>query len=167
MLKTFRALLITVILCVTAMGILAQDNVTAISPTVLVVTSGANSRECAQTSCAVVMKLKQGTTVTADATAVGQAVNKRNNVWYRVTLEDGRQAFVYSGTVTVSAPPAEVVSGGSTSPAVEQPAAPSAPANTGRPANCTQAREWGLTAEQAAQWSHLDRDHDGVACYGD
>lgn len=38
---------------------------------------------------------------------------------------------------------------------------------TRRPANCTEAKAMGLTARQAAQWSHLDRDNDGVACYGD
>jgi hypothetical protein len=36
-----------------------------------------------------------------------------------------------------------------------------------RPANCDEAVAMGYTAEQAAQWSHLDRDGDGVACYGD
>lgn len=36
-----------------------------------------------------------------------------------------------------------------------------------RPANCDEAVAMGLTAAQAAQWSHLDRDGDGVACYGD
>jgi hypothetical protein len=35
-----------------------------------------------------------------------------------------------------------------------------------RPANCEEAVAWGYTAEQAAQWPHLDRDGDGVACYG-
>lgn len=41
------------------------------------------------------------------------------------------------------------------------------PTSLPRPANCDQAKEWGYTAEQAARWSHLDRDGDGVACYGD
>jgi hypothetical protein len=36
-----------------------------------------------------------------------------------------------------------------------------------RPDNCDEAVAWGYTAQQAAQWSHLDRDGDGVACYGD
>jgi uncharacterized protein YraI len=34
------------------------------------------------------------------------------------------------------------------------------------PDNCSQARAWGLTASEAAACG-LDRDHDGVACYGD
>ena len=39
--------------------------------------------------------------------------------------------------------------------------------NNRRPDNCSQARAWGLTAREAGRWSHLDRDGDGVACYGD
>jgi len=35
------------------------------------------------------------------------------------------------------------------------------------PRNCAGARAMGLTAVQAAQCPRLDRDHDGVACYGD
>ncbi len=35
------------------------------------------------------------------------------------------------------------------------------------PANCTEAVALGWTARQAARCSHLDRDGDGVACYGD
>lgn len=35
------------------------------------------------------------------------------------------------------------------------------------PGNCATAVAAGLTAEQASQWKHLDRDKDGVACYGD
>lgn len=35
------------------------------------------------------------------------------------------------------------------------------------PANCSEAVALGWTAQQAAQCSHLDRDGDGVACYGD
>lgn len=36
-----------------------------------------------------------------------------------------------------------------------------------RPRNCKTAVAMGLTAQQAAQWANLDRDKDGVACYGD
>ncbi|MGB1285000.1 MAG: excalibur calcium-binding domain-containing protein [Aggregatilineales bacterium] len=36
-----------------------------------------------------------------------------------------------------------------------------------RPGNCSTAVAMGISAQQAAQWSHLDRDNDGVACYGD
>lgn len=36
-----------------------------------------------------------------------------------------------------------------------------------RPGNCPTAVAMGLDAQTAAQWAHLDRDNDGVACYGD
>lgn len=36
-----------------------------------------------------------------------------------------------------------------------------------RPDNCEEARAMGLSEREAAQWDHLDRDNDGVACYGD
>jgi hypothetical protein len=36
-----------------------------------------------------------------------------------------------------------------------------------RPGNCSTAVAMGLSAVEAARWSHLDRDDDGVACYGD
>lgn len=36
-----------------------------------------------------------------------------------------------------------------------------------RPGNCSTAVAMGLSAQDAAQWNHLDRDNDGVACYGD
>ena len=36
-----------------------------------------------------------------------------------------------------------------------------------KPGNCSTAVAMGISAEQAAQWQHLDRDGDGVACYGD
>lgn len=35
------------------------------------------------------------------------------------------------------------------------------------PSNCAEAVAMGLTARQAAAYSNLDRDNDGVACYGD
>lgn len=44
----------------------------------------------------------------------------------------------------------------------QQPAAKS-----GYPDNCDEAVAMGLTAAQAGAYSHLDRDDDGVACYGD
>lgn len=39
--------------------------------------------------------------------------------------------------------------------------------SSGRPGNCSTAVAMGLSDTQAGQWSHLDRDGDHVACYGD
>lgn len=173
--KAIRLVVISLLFCLAASGVFAQVELTAITPTTLTVIGGANSRECPQTTCKVVAKLPKGTTVAADATAVGQTVNRKNNLWYHVTLSDGREAFVYSGVVSVTVAPVVVAPASvvpptaaeQPAPVVEQPAAPAAPANTARPRNCDEAVAWGLTPEQAAQWPHLDRDKDGVACYGD
>lgn len=35
------------------------------------------------------------------------------------------------------------------------------------PSSCAEARRMGLSARAAGRYSHLDRDGDGVACYGD
>jgi len=70
-------------------------------------------------------------------------------------------------------PPAQATpaSGNQPPPPVIQPTQPPAvqPAQPpgGRPGNCSTAVAMGLSPQQAAQWSHLDRDKDGVACYGD
>lgn len=50
---------------------------------------------------------------------------------------------------------------------VPQPTQPPQPTAIARPGNCSTAVAMGLSPQQAAQWSHLDRDNDGVACYGD
>lgn len=44
---------------------------------------------------------------------------------------------------------------------------PPPPQGQQRPRNCATAVAMGLSAVEAAQWNHLDRDNDGVACYGD
>jgi hypothetical protein len=55
-----------------------------------------------------------------------------------------------------------------TAQAEAQSANPVATTNTSqRPANCDEALAMGLTETQAGAWSHLDRDDDGKACYGD
>lgn len=40
-------------------------------------------------------------------------------------------------------------------------------ASSRRPANCAEARAMGLSESAAGVYNHLDRDGDGVACYGD
>lgn len=125
--------------------------------------NGINVRECPSTSCAAIGRVNQGTQLTANGRTEGEAVNSGNRVWYRVQYGGG-YGFVYSGVVTDRAP----VLAPTAAPQVQQPA-PEIPLQppSRRPQNCTDARAMGLTAEQAAQWDHLDRDDDGVACYGD
>jgi hypothetical protein len=75
-----------------------------------------------------------------------------------VRANDWRET-VMSITPTVTMAPTRVVPTNPPPP----PPAPAAP----RPGNCSTAVAMGLSAVEAAQWDHLDRDNDGVACYGD
>lgn len=140
-----------------------------------------NVRECPGTTCSIVGTVRQGTRLTVNGRADGEAVNSGNRVWYQVQYGD-ETAFVYSSLLTDRAP---APAAPTTAPQVQQnapPAAPEQPAQSvqptqpppppaapagARPKNCATAVAMGLNAVQAAQWSHLDRDKDGVACYGD
>lgn len=77
------------------------------------------------------------------------------------TNNNGNAGSNAGGGETNTNPPAVVV----TEPAAA-PAAPAAPAQFTCPSNCAGARAMGLSPQQAASCG-LDRDHDGVACYGD
>lgn len=144
-------------------------------------TNSINVRECPSTSCDTVGRVNQGTRLTVNGRAEGEAVTGSNRVWYRVQYGGGT-AYVYSGLMSnqaPSVPPTAVPQVQQSAPVQpEQPAQPVQPTQPpppppppapagGRPGNCATAVAMGLSAVQAAQWSHLDRDKDGVACYGD
>lgn len=134
---------------------------------------GANARECPRTSCTLVTYFNTGIPLPVNAHTQGEAVEAGNSLWYRV-LFNGEQVFVYSGVTTAQAPATQRPA----QPA--QPAQPAAPSSSGSsstgpsgvqgnfqcPRNCDGARAAGLSAQQAASCG-LDRDGDGVACYGD
>lgn len=178
--KAIRFIILSLLLCLAATGVFAQVELTPISPTTLTVTGGANSRECPQTACKVVAKLPRGTVVTTDATAIGQVVSKKNNVWYHITLADGRQAFVYSGVVAVTTPATSDQAPASSqdapvvpaSPETSVPAAPAPSTNTsGGDRDCgdfgthAEAQAFFLAAGGPGSDPHgLDRDNDGIAC---
>ena len=128
-------------------------------------TNDMNVRVCPGTDCEVAGQVQQGTRFTITGEVDGEAVNSGNAVWYRVQY-GGDDAFVYSGLMTQNQPQAQ-----QNPPQQQQagPAATQAPAaqQVSRPGNCSTAVAMGLSDVQAAQWSHLDRDNDGVACYGD
>ena len=109
-----------------------------------------------------------GEALKAVATEEGQAVNAGNSTWYKVEY-NGQTGYVYSGVVSLSAQAAPAVvnppASGGTVPVATQAA--SGGGNTTRPGNCSTAVAMGLSPEEAAKWPHLDRDKDGVACYGD
>lgn len=123
----------------------------------MLVIQPANARSCPSTTCEVLFRLDSGETFGADAIVVSEAVNG-NSQWYQTKMGLGRQvAYIHSSLV---------VDYDSAAQPTSAPARAAQP-STFRPDNCADAIAAGLTAEQAGQWPHLDRDGDGVACYGD
>lgn len=128
-------------------------------------TGGANARSCASTECDPVTTLAAGTRVEVVGYEQGQAVS--GNTTWRMVRHGGQVVYVHSSLLTTSAPQP------TSAPVQVQSTAPlpqinqSAPSGFTCPRNCDGARAMGLTAEQAATCPGLDRDRDGVACYGD
>lgn len=79
--------------------------------------------------------------------------------WY-YGLYEGTYGFMHSAFVT---PDRERPT---PTPRVSPPNSSGA-ASSVRPANCDEAVAMGLSPQEAARWPHLDKDNDGVACYGD
>lgn len=127
---------------------------------------GARLRSCARTDCDVIDTLAGGDALLVSDEIEGQAVNAGNGIWYKVEY-NGREAFVYSGAVSRTALSAQSIIN-SAAPAADNPAVTAAAPAAGspRPGNCSTAVAMGISAEEAGKWPHLDRDKDGVACYG-
>lgn len=132
--------------------------VSEMSATTLYAQGAVNVRSCPETSCERVGTMENGSTAITDGVVDGEGVNAGNRTWYRVTF-NGQLGYVYSAYVSFTAP----MSANSPQQSVSQP-----PAASGFtcPSNCDGAKAMGLSAEQAAACG-LDRDGDGVACYGD
>ncbi len=140
--------------------------------------SSANIRAEPSTTASIIGAAPGGSTVQTFGTVTGQSVSG-STFWYEVN-HDGEVGYIHSSLITTTRP---VARPSTTTTTQQQPAAPDSvqqpviqptqppppaqPANTVRPDNCAHAVAMGLTAQQAAQWPHLDRDKDGVACYGD
>jgi hypothetical protein len=123
---------------------------------------------CAGYDCERVVVLPVGTRVSFIESLEGEASpTDGNTLWYHVRLSDDREGFINSRLLSEIRPtPAPTP----IPPPVSRPStnSDSSTNNTAqRPENCDEAVAMGLTAQQAAQWPHLDRDKDGVACYGD
>lgn len=132
---------------------------------------GTNVRSCPKTSCDVVIKIAAGEAIVSDGYVNGDAANTGNTIWYRVMV-DGKEAYIYSGVVTMNKPSTTTTNSGSTTTSnnttiVIQQSVPTA-ASEGFvcPSNCDGAVAMGLSPQQAAACG-MDRDGDGVACYGD
>lgn len=125
-------------------------------------------RSCPSTDCDVVDTVGSGIAFQSDYRVYGEdAFGRGESNWYHVQ-HNGRDAYICAGVVSLSRPatPVPVVQ----PPPVQRPAVsnPGGSNTTNvRPGNCATAVAMGLSAVEAARWSHLDRDNDGVACYGD
>lgn len=148
-------------------------------------TGDANVRSCTQIAqCPVVGAVSRNDEIQVIGTTDGDNFNG-SDTW-RIIIFEGETAYIHdelvSRTELPDLPTAAPVSVQSQPVNTAVPAANTSnnsnsssnsgnssgsQTNTTRPANCTEAVAMGLTAEQAAQWPHLDRDGDGVACYGD
>lgn len=135
--------------------------------------SNANARACASTTCEIVAALPRAAAVQVRTWEHGETISG-SDIWYQVAHE-GEWVYVHSSLLGFSAPaaprPTQVQQ--SAPPPQNRDNEPTVGAQMPiqtpmrRPGNCSTAVAMGYSAQQAAQWDHLDRDDDGVACYGD
>lgn len=131
-----------------------------------------NARSCPRTTCERVGQFRAGDRITVYGWTNGEAVNPGNTIWLQTLLND-EPAFIYAPLVRLWTATTSSTTSTTTSSNISQPANPapviSAPVTSSFvcPRNCDGARAMGLTAQQAATCPGLDRDRDGVACYGD
>ena len=126
-------------------------------------TGNINVRDCAETSCGIATTLSTNQRVDVLGTVNGQEVNAGNDVWYVIEW-DGEAAYIYSTLLTSQE---TVVNSGSSGGGVNSSSPAAGSTSFVCPRNCADAVAMGLSAQQAATCSNLDRDNDGVACYGD
>lgn len=126
------------------------------------ISQSANVRSCSALTCDVVEALPAGTMVLMRTYEHGETVSG-SDLWYEV-LYGNQVVYIHSSLLS------EKRIQLATAQPVQQAlpvASPVQPAAGVRPKNCAEAVAMGLSDVEAAQWDHLDRDHDGVACYGD
>lgn len=129
-----------------------EEAMIAIPATTYYALSGANLRSCPRTNCDRIDTATAGESLVVTGSVNGEVINADNALWYRVSRTDG-DAYIYSNLVSTNRPvPTSANSNGS---------------GFSCPSNCDGARAMGLSAQQAGTCPRLDRDNDGVACYGD
>jgi hypothetical protein len=121
------------------------------------------ARACPFTDCEIVGTYQYGDQVDVDAIAIGTTVSGTPE-WFRVRWRDGRIVYIHQSLTMVSlplptSPPIQAFSGSGNSSS-------GGSNNATCPRNCDEARAMGVSASFAASCG-LDRDRDGVACYGD
>lgn len=132
-----------------------------------------NGRSCSSIDCSVVTSFVVGSQVDVVGSEQGQSVS--GSTLWRLVSYNGQSVYVHSGLLSTSRPapvqtaqplqPTQQPQVQSTVPPA--PVIPAAPSGFTCPSNCDGARAMGLSPEQAATCPRLDRDKDGVACYGD
>ncbi len=135
------------------------DPVVSMPMTILFARTPADLLSCPARVCERMARLDIGTPMIANGMIQGEAVDGVNALWYRLNY-NGAAVYVYSQSVTLQPPTAIPLPGAGyeSTQEVQMPAV--------CPRNCREAVAWGLSARQAALCG-LDRDGDGVACYGD
>jgi hypothetical protein len=139
------------------------DPVMPMEPLIVYARLPADLHTCPERACPLADRLALGAAVIADGMVSGENVDGNNNLWYRVS-HNGAVLYVYSVQVVMQPPTSIPIPGGVPPEATEAVI----PNMNGVicPRNCEGARAMGLSPQQAAQCG-LDRDGDGVACYGD
>jgi hypothetical protein len=138
------------------------DPIVAMPPSTLYARDVAPLHACPERTCAPLHLLSPGAALAINGSLSGDMIQQGNNLWYRAEWS-GQVVYVYSGYLT-AVPPTPIQLVQPSQPEATPPVLP--PAQNMCPRNCTEAVAWGYTAEQAAACG-LDRDGDGVACYGD
>lgn len=119
-------------------------------------------RTCADRTCDALQLLSPGMALVVNGSLSGDMIENGNNLWYRADVA-GQRVYAYSGYLMTTAPtPIRIFQ----PPEVTPPVQSFPPVQNVCPRNCTEAVAWGYSAQQAAACG-LDRDGDGVACYGD
>lgn len=149
------------------------------------------------TTARIMVVLHSGDSVTLTGVSRDGTLVGTSTLWCQVTISDGRTGYTHSSLLIAGAGSAvggsaaptatgTTVNGGTAvgdtatttgqqnlvQPTNSSPVpttAPSADAGVSFvcPRNCDGAVAMGLSPQQAATCPRLDRDHDGVACYGD
>jgi len=123
-------------------------------------------RSCPNTDCSVVARLSIGDRIGVLSFVEGEAVYGNSDLWADVTIGNQPQ-FIYGELLSLTPVQVPVISPPEqNSSPVEPPAAPAQDSFV-CPRNCDEAISWGWSAQEAGRCPNLDRDKDGVACYGD
>lgn len=133
------------------------DGVMPIQATILYARLPADLYTCPSRGCELRARLDIGVPMVADGTTNGEAINGNSPLWYRLNF-NGEWVFIY-GEMTTANPPTQIPLNITSSESTVEPLAIC-------PRNCTEAVAWGVSAQHAAACG-LDRDGDGMACYGD